>query len=45
MKKMIIIVVSIVIGYMYVSDGVINDGVNSIKGYNSELEMVMDSMN
>jgi len=45
MKKIIIIMVMVVVGYMYVGDNAINDGVNSIKDYNSELEMVMDSMN
>jgi len=42
MKKIIIIVVMAVIGYMYVGNNVINNGVNSIKNHNNQLEEVMN---
>ena len=45
MKKIIIIVVMIVVGYAYVSNKVVNNGVNVIKDHNNQLEEVMNSMN
>ena len=44
MKKIIIIVVMIVVGYVYVSNEVVNNGVNVIKARNAQLEEVMNNI-
>jgi len=42
MKKIIMIVVMVVVGYAYVSNNVIDNGVNAINNHKAQLEEVMN---
>ena len=44
MKKIIIVVVMLVVGYMYVGNSAIDNGVNVIKNHKAQLEEVMNSI-
>ena len=44
MKKIIIIMIIVVVGYVVVGNKVVEGGVDSIKNHNAQLEEVMNSM-
>lgn len=44
MKRIIIMLIIVVSGYGYISDKVVDSGVNIIDNHKVQLEMVIDSM-
>lgn len=42
MKKIIMIVVMVIVGYMYVGNNIVNNGVNAINNHKAQLEEVMN---